>query len=200
MYAVPVESFPRMWDQLIKRLKEMETSRIIPTYVGSTFSISKHHIAAYESFPRMWDQLVEDYHVLIGCRIIPTYVGSTMHHPSVILQCANHSHVCGINGRIRNMHHLQCRIIPTYVGSTSVNQPHGRYVSNHSHVCGINGIQDIQESKNIESFPRMWDQPQKEREEKAADRIIPTYVGSTHGKYIRLILRTNHSHVCGINS
>ena len=32
------ESFPRMWDQLIKRLKSMETDRIIPTYVGSTWN------------------------------------------------------------------------------------------------------------------------------------------------------------------
>ena len=73
---VKVESFPRMWDQLIKRLKSMETDRIIPTYVGSTAASSSStavqtnhsHVCGInvsdsitdcsmiESFPRMWDQ------------------------------------------------------------------------------------------------------------------------------------------------
>ena len=51
----------------------------------------------------------------------------------------------------------------------------------------------------IESFSRMWDQPAKQGSEMLAQRIIPTYVGSTpaapscHGG------SSNHSHVCGIN-
>ena len=72
----PNESFPRMWDQLqLRRLSRIKT-RIIPTYVGSTWSgrrqgyaWSNHsHVCGInlswvfltleqcESFPRMWDQ------------------------------------------------------------------------------------------------------------------------------------------------
>ena len=33
------ESFPRMWDQQLKRITKFDSIRIIPTYVGSTHSI-----------------------------------------------------------------------------------------------------------------------------------------------------------------
>ena len=75
---VPLESFPRMWDQHALSDRASLSSRIIPTYVGSTatfafrFSMSSNHShvcginnltlhrnsTVYESFPRMWDQLV----------------------------------------------------------------------------------------------------------------------------------------------
>ena len=55
---VPFESFPRMWDQHRFRVKNIRDHRIIPTYVGSTFSDALMSFYRFESFPRMWDQLM----------------------------------------------------------------------------------------------------------------------------------------------
>ena len=92
------------------------------------------------------------------------------------------------------------RIIPTYVGST-------RYVPrtypmhpNHSHVCGINEVSRLAAVRRRESFPRMWDQLCVIVCGVSHPRIIPTYVGSTESRMLLSYRKTNHSHVCGINS
>ena len=92
-----VESFPRMWDQLIGFLIADAVLRIIPTYVGSTVLVgggglcptNHSHVCGInrkawlegdwdsESFPRMWDQRDERKAFCRVLRIIPTYVGST---------------------------------------------------------------------------------------------------------------------------
>ena len=51
-----------------------------------------------------------------------------------------------------------------------------------------------------ESFPRMWDQQDRPVPAAGRFRIIPTYVGSTLMRANHHAFRTNHSHVCGINS
>ena len=51
----------------------------------------------------------------------------------------------------------------------------------------------------IESFPRMWDQRQRNSQPRFRCRIIPTYVGSTGIGDTSSLERPNHSHVCGIN-
>ena len=73
----PRESFPRMWDQLSCIPLLSESSRIIPTYVGSTVWQLSELDCYLESFPRMWDQLDERLALWVLQRIIPTYVGST---------------------------------------------------------------------------------------------------------------------------
>ena len=114
---VIVESFPRMWDQQSSSMLFLVTSRIIPTYVGSTQNgpvecplVSNHsHVCGInfysrdivlrglESFPRMWDQRRLQPCSAARPRIIPTYVGSTRSCPAVLRNSSNHSHVCGIN-------------------------------------------------------------------------------------------------------
>ena len=111
------ESFPRMWDQLVENILAADVSRIIPTYVGSTFFVgsvfkfdanhshvcginecSLHGCTEFdESFPRMWDQLLFLHYINHGIRIIPTYVGSTRGFKNLMQITTNHSHVCGIN-------------------------------------------------------------------------------------------------------
>ena len=92
------------------------------------------------------------------------------------------------------------RIIPTYVGSTSSAFIPVSVTANHSHVCGINWAQGERKKLNDESFPRMWDQLEPVKEKPIRLRIIPTYVGSTALLVYNRSTRTNHSHVCGINS
>ena len=112
-----IESFPRMWDQLVENILAADVSRIIPTYVGSTFFVgsvfkfdanhshvcginecSLHGCTEFdESFPRMWDQLLFLHYINHGIRIIPTYVGSTRGFKNLMQITTNHSHVCGIN-------------------------------------------------------------------------------------------------------
>ena len=156
--VVPIESFPRMWDQLFSPAVQISILRIIPTYVGSTlhdsFYISSppnhSHVCGInlidpfspfrmaESFPRMWDQRFVRPGDVEGVRIIPTYVGSTKIRAMLLGLAANHSHVCGIN-----------------------------FLYTHSPQ-----ISD-------ESFPRMGDQLHDAEERDVSHRIIPTYVGST---------------------
>ena len=167
----------------------------------------------------MWDQLGlnilgQPYH-----RIIPTYVGSTLWDPRTQRQASNHSHVCGINAPVwlsvnaagesfprmwdqRKLDYkpeARGRIIPTYVGSTSLTSPVITLPSNHSHVCGINASPTSSPTAICESFPRMWDQRCPRRCDRRPERIIPTYVGSTHSSVRSMLRRPNHSHVCGIN-
>ena len=94
---VKSESFPRMWDQLIRWYIILDLNRIIPTYVGSTETGHMTINPDAESFPRMWDQHLQKLILNASLRIIPTYVGST---PSALRGTRirpNHSHVCGIN-------------------------------------------------------------------------------------------------------
>ena len=167
-----------MWDQRSVHIRPYRIKRIIPTYVGSTFShwfgttcIANHsHVCGIndeplmdiysniESFPRMWDQLHRIGFHFFRNRIIPTYVGSTLH-----------------------------RYRPTVL------------VSNHSHVCGINVERTYLPCSSFESFPRMWDQLDTLPAGMIFMRIIPTYVGSTHRLHHHQQQPPNHSHVCGIN-
>ena len=91
------------------------------------------------------------------------------------------------------------RIIPTYVGSTPFPPLSIVPFSNHSHVCGINFSTVAPSGMSAESFPRMWDQLEGRPPLRFWLRIIPTYVGSTDRSVGRRKIRTNHSHVCGIN-
>ena len=172
-----------------------------------------------ESFPRMWDQQINVIWNTKRQRIIPTYVGSTKRALPDSSTAANHSHVCGINGyqkitsynqgesfprmwdqrALLKTNQMILRIIPTYVGSTCHCRELNLIPANHSHVCGINSAINSGIFAKFESFPRMWDQPTKEVVDEDATRIIPTYVGSTFSKAWRKTMRTNHSHVCGIN-
>ena len=167
----------------------------------------------------MWDQQLKLRERAAVSRIIPTYVGSTRRTRARRTTGSNHSHVCGIN--VHNefismlifesfprmwdqqehpaQHSTQPRIIPTYVGSTPRLLLSSTCRTNHSHVCGINMHMDEAEVKNIESFPRMWDQQLHAECRLALRRIIPTYVGSTFAKNAFRDLASNHSHVCGIN-
>ena len=167
-----------MWDQHKPSFSNIILPRIIPTYVGSTYSsvligfrASNHsHVCGInsrkrsrgirqsESFPRMWDQ----------------------QHKS-------------------RLHHLSVRIIPTYVGSTPRVPKKIASKPNHSHVCGINHLQVWKLSLLLESFPRMWDQPTAITTIATDARIIPTYVGSTFCRRPSGVSEANHSHVCGIN-
>ena len=167
----------------------------------------------------MWDQhSIRGFQIVIG-RIIPTYVGSTIRTNVIAVNDSNHSHVCGINGRVEENPEtltesfprmwdqrivsdpgiLLIRIIPTYVGSTYRVPTRPGLGPNHSHVCGINGPPESKKSVSHESFPRMWDQLPGEWETFRIHRIIPTYVGSTGNLGTIPSNRTNHSHVCGIN-
>ena len=168
----------------------------------------------------MWDQLYIESEDFYESRIIPTYVGSTAISSTGQPRRANHSHVCGINLNVRtlcallaesfprmwdqpqfeNLPVLFQRIIPTYVGSTRSRRRSRIKPSNHSHVCGINLTQTKKVHSITESFPRMWDQHPVTACKHLPTRIIPTYVGSTQCPYTAFLSRTNHSHVCGINS
>ena len=147
-------------------------------------------------------------------------MGSTHHIDFASRHHANHSHVCGINTwghqnvdclyesfprmwdqpAFYELPAVVLRIIPTYVGSTYILQRKVHQYPNHSHVCGINKAKVVTASGLIESFPRMWDQRSRCRQRPRPHRIIPTYVGSTHGHRCDKRLASNHSHVCGINS
>ena len=168
----------------------------------------------------MWDQPLPRIGRVPANRIIPTYVGSTIIDSYNLGTYPNHSHVCGIN--LSPLPLLQfliesfprmwdqlvpqavdlmpARIIPTYVGSTRRPRSSGASRSNHSHVCGINCKSVLTNYCRFESFPRMWDQRLILRHRYSMDRIIPTYVGSTEAVQTYTAFRTNHSHVCGINS
>ena len=147
-----------MWDQLNAGNEESKKPRIIPTHVGSTWSIAStcwlllNHSHACginqrsaiscwlssESFPRMWDQQQMNLSTFSENRIIPTHVGST--------QCSHRLHLI---------------------------------FSNHSHACGINLSNADSNTSSSESFPRMWDQLQECSAPCCSGRIIPTHVGST---------------------
>ena len=147
----------------------------------------------------MWDQHPFFIAISPGIRIIPTYVGSTHPVDRLATQNTNHSHVCGINSPYRTSLKIRDesfprmwdqrslrfslserrRIIPTYVGSTIASRIARTSESNHSHVCGINSMTFAKSTTGNESFPRMWDQPDQKVGQLIADRIIPTYVGST---------------------
>ena len=71
------------------------------------------------------------------------------------------------------------RIIPTHVGSTRRNSSQVGTASNHSHACGINSYARKYALNGLESFPRMWDQPNGSMPGHSTSRIIPTHVGST---------------------
>ena len=172
-----------------------------------------------ESFPRMWDQRSQRGRAWFPSRIIPTYVGSTSGRISWRARSANHSHVCGINSeeeinqaikdesfprmwdqRVhRRPDDAARRIIPTYVGSTQASVVLSGHSANHSHVCGINRKKYFSGNSCSESFPRMWDQRLRVAMSAVPSRIIPTYVGSTCGRYTARSNIPNHSHVCGIN-
>ena len=92
------------------------------------------------------------------------------------------------------------RIIPTYVGSTDLQQTSQHCTANHSHVCGINRVKISIALLPYESFPRMWDQQRMMHDAVVVARIIPTYVGSTRFCINSADMRSNHSHVCGINA
>ena len=148
----------------------------------------------------MWDQHYS--HARQGCRsrIIPTYVGSTGNVSFNFDIASNHSHVCGINDKIKGARKAilesfprmwdqrtmstsvdtSGRIIPTYVGSTKHERNTKFNRTNHSHVCGINSNCRPSNTRTSESFPRMWDQLPLASLTSGAQRIIPTYVGSTH--------------------
>ena len=172
-----------------------------------------------ESFPRMWDQQRKSPKCVDIIRIIPTYVGSTLRSSPRCFQLPNHSHVCGINNDFLHVFSsflesfprmwdqqfsiALCtavpRIIPTYVGSTGSGSSSMILFPNHSHVCGINQDKTAGLTLNLESFPRMWDQPGCLVRPDCGRRIIPTYVGSTP-LFIHIVTDVpNHSHVCGIN-
>ena len=91
------------------------------------------------------------------------------------------------------------RIIPTYVGSTGPYSIAKTVAANHSHVCGINVMMSYRSAIDVESFPRMWDQPLENPMAWIRVRIIPTYVGSTGRMTDHPHRLSNHSHVCGIN-
>ena len=74
---------------------------------------------------------------------------------------------------------MSLRIIPTHVGSTSHYVGCSETTTNHSHACGINVIECSENSFELESFPRMWDQRPQLSRCKQFFRIIPTHVGST---------------------
>ena len=146
-------------------------------------------------------------------------MGSTISFTGKESSTPNHSHVCGINCRIRRIALSLCesfprmwdqrnrlatvcgliRIIPTYVGSTLPPVPLVHLSANHSHVCGINLPALILDISLGESFPRMWDQQITANANSISDRIIPTYVGSTSHSPFTICSAANHSHVCGIN-
>ena len=106
-----------MWDQQKVGSCDSFSSRIIPTYVGSTATITKSRlnisnhshvcginswrvsvrVSGSESFPRMWDQPILVHDLVNSVRIIPTYVGSTQQFSALPERHPNHSHVCGIN-------------------------------------------------------------------------------------------------------
>ena len=48
----------------------------------------------------MWDQPYNELQKEYKARIIPTYVGSTAITGKDLINAANHSHVCGINGTV----------------------------------------------------------------------------------------------------
>ena len=152
------ESFPRMWDQLSLCIRKHSNSRIIPTYVGSTFPnghrdtqpANHSHVCGINASVTSSARPLS--------RIIPTYVGSTTALPRRRRSAANHSHVCGINNSLELLAVVGCesfprmwdqprkdgaepspeRIIPTYVGSTILDPARPPLIPNHSHVCGIN--------------------------------------------------------------
>ncbi len=147
-------------------------------------------------------------------------MGSTPPPPPAPVSPPNHSHVCGINfpsGALSQTVDesfprmwdqltrdpaikVTNRIIPTYVGSTVTPYWQGSGKSNHSHVCGINRTRPLELVRCIESFPRMWDQPDATAGTSQMYRIIPTYVGSTRLRSTLHRFAANHSHVCGINA
>ena len=208
-----------MWDQLLSDTNRRSSGRIIPTYVGSTFSCSPafpfspnhSHVcginkivlrtAAWicESFPRMWDQQPPIIQQITSCRIIPTYVGSTLKDISLSPLLPESFPRMWDQHQNQRVDYWHARIIPTYVGSTSFFMILSPFPSNHSHVCGINDGSAFCPNRNYESFPRMGDQPCLVLRDYSRPRIIPTYVGSTMPRKGRARTVANHSHVCGIN-
>ena len=85
------------------------------------------------------------------------------------------------------------------MGSTAIFGVECLIEANHSHVCGINPTPPGGGGDDDESFPRMWDQHLYATVNGNRERIIPTYVGSTHSSVRSMLRRPNHSHVCGIN-
>ena len=208
-----------MWDQLLSDTNRRSSGRIIPTYVGSTFSCSPafpfspnhSHVcginkivlrtAAWicESFPRMWDQQPPIIQQITSCRIIPTYVGSTLKDISLSPLLPESFPRMWDQHQNQRVDYWHARIIPTYVGSTMPRTQILQPAANHSHVCGINYAPKRSSPYCCESFPRMWDQRRWNLYFQSSWRIIPTYVGSTIDRQRARADLSNHSHVCGIN-
>ena len=122
--AYHLESFPRLWDELMEFACTEILTRIIPTPVGWTpnslwcIPTAPNHSHAcgmnwdcwydhhyrYESFPRLWDEPQVLRYGYWCTRIIPTPVGWTQGYWWNSSSTSNHSHACGMNP-INSTHH-----------------------------------------------------------------------------------------------
>ena len=73
-----VESFPRMWDQLVAESNCLYCFRIIPTYVESTTAFRTLCCTLPNHSHVCGINYLQSYNTIVCGRIIPTYVGSTL--------------------------------------------------------------------------------------------------------------------------
>ena len=169
-------SSPRVWGARAQGVGHTRTGRLIPTCVGSTFSVcpglvegTAHPHVCGEHWPLNFDQ---------SCT-----AGSS-------------PRVWGARALTRRAGWM-LRLIPTCVGSTRGHHPQPAHSPAHPHVCGEHLNRPDLPAALFGSSPRVWGAPTALSVIMCGVRLIPTCVGSTGSGGSESVRVAAHPHVCG---
>ena len=129
-----LETPPRVWGRLLRRLRHGQRSRNTPTCVGKTIfqcqhqaDIRKHpHVcgedwlkmptvsSGLETPPRVWGRPECGHNIVGYCRNTPTCVGKTSNGLRPLYEVKKHPHVCG-EDTAPQAHHLRRKETPPRV-------------------------------------------------------------------------------------
>ena len=99
--------------------------------------------------------------------------------------------------RCRNLPIYSPRIIPTRVGTSIKSGFSDSVLQDHPHACGDKIVQRIDYCMRAGSSPRVWGQAGIDYLKGVTTRIIPTRVGTSVHKGVKIRISWDHPHACG---
>ena len=150
--------------------------RIIPTRVGTSFSVRSSTISAGDHPHACGDKSEPK-------QLLQKTIGSS-------------PRVWGQEKRAI-LNQLRSRIIPTRVGTSSDSVFYAGKREDHPHACGDKKKNGNYTNQEVGSSPRVWGQAYSISCPSVVSKIIPTRVGTSPINSAEFIKRRDHPHACG---
>ncbi len=172
-------SSPRVWGQVASSKSYCLPFRIIPTRVGTSFSVNFVR-SKIEDHPHACGDKFKIFCKLCAC-------------------CGSSPRVWG-QAQYKQCPRCKGRIIPTRVGTSfSVNQRRVKF-QDHPHACGDKTHRKKGAVHFLGSSPRVWGQARKDNCGGVTAGIIPTRVGTRATEVSFCFAVKDHPHACGDKS